>query len=291
MALGPQAWGAGPRPCSSPPGPSEGRAAAPRAPGAAAPPPPRGLRAMGRGAGGGRGWRRLAAGPGAWRAGVAGVGTLVGTVSLTFATFYAVGRSPMDVCRDSEWTKRYGCNPRTLPPISYTFNHLPERYIALPGCLLAGLFMSYFYLGFYSELGQELQSVPDVPARWGAILRWAHRAGHLASAGLVVTAAVSMKMHSMGHAMIAFLFFICGIAHIFLAFRLQQLLARRPRAPDRLFAPRSVAVKKVVLILIRCSSPSWCATRPCRAERFCRSCSRRPSGGPSRPASSRTFPS
>ena len=204
---------------------------------------------MGRGAGGGRGWRRLAAGPGAWRAGVAGVGTLVGTVSLTFATFYAVGRSPMDVCRDSEWTKRYGCNPRTLPPISYTFNHLPERYIALPGCLLAGLFMSYFYLGFYSELGQELQSVPDVPARWGAILRWAHRAGHLASAGLVVTAAVSMKMHSMGHAMIAFLFFICGIAHIFLAFRLQQLLARRPRAPDRLFAPRSVAVKKVVLIL------------------------------------------
>ena len=199
-----------------------------------------------------RGPRRLVAGAGCvagWKAGVAGVGTLAGTVSLTFATFYAAGRSPMDVCKDSEWTKRYGCNPRTLPPISYTFNHLPERYIALPGCLLAGLLMSYFYLGFYRELGRELRGVSDIPARWEAILRWAHRAGHLASAGLVVTAAVSMKMHSMGHAVIAFLFFICGIAHIFLAFLLQQLLARRPGAPDRLFAPRSVLLKKVVLIL------------------------------------------
>ena len=185
----------------------------------------------------------------AWRAGVAGVGTLVGTVGLTFATFYAAGRSPMDVCKDSEWTKRYGCTPRTLPPISYTFNHLPERYIALSGCSLAGLLMSCFYLGFYREMDRELRSAPGAPARLGAVLRWARRAGHIASVGLVVTAAVSMKMHSMGHAVIASLFFVCGIAHIFLAFRLQALLARRPGAPDRLFAPRSVALKKAALIL------------------------------------------
>ena len=72
-----------------------------------------------------------------WRAGVAGVATILGTVGTTFTIFFAMGRRPMDECLDTEWTKRYGCHPRTLPPISYTFNNLPERYCAIPGCVLA----------------------------------------------------------------------------------------------------------------------------------------------------------
>ena len=187
-----------------------------------------------------------------WQAGVAGVATILGTVGATFTIFFAMGRRPMDVCLDTEWTRRYGCHPRTLPPISYTFNNLPERYCAIPGCVLASLLMSRFYQRFYQELQAELRRRgADPPPREQATLWAAHAAGQLACVGMVATATVSMKMHSYGHALAAFVFFLCGIAHILLAFRLQVLLVRHSpeEAQVRLLAPTSLPVRNITLAL------------------------------------------
>ena len=185
-----------------------------------------------------------------WRAGVAGVATILGTVGTTFTIFFAMGRRPMDECLDTEWTKRYGCHPRTLPPISYTFNNLPERYCAIPGCVLASLLMSRFYLRFYRELEAELRRGADTPRGGQATLQAAHVAGQLACVGMVATATVSMKMHSYAHALVAFVFFLSGIAHILLAFRLQVLLVRHsPENQVRLLAPTSLPLRKITLAL------------------------------------------